>query len=194
VIILITGPSGTGKSSFIKDLMAQDARLAFSVSTTTRAMRTGETDGVDYDFVDDAEFDRLLAADGFVEWAHVHGRRYGTTRHRLDELTAAGRIPVLDIDVQGGVNVIGLYRGDLVSVFLFPPSWEELERRLRSRGTDSDEAIAGRLETARHEVTFAGRYRYWIVNDDLAEAVARMRAVIVAEECRAEAYGEPPLG
>ncbi|PIV80729.1 guanylate kinase [bacterium CG17_big_fil_post_rev_8_21_14_2_50_64_8] len=178
MIILITGPSGAGKSSFIRELMAQDPRLAFSVSTTTRPMRTGEADGVDYDFVDDAAFDRLLAADGFVEWAPVHGCRYGTTKHRLAELTDAGRIPVLDVDVQGGVNVIDLYGDDLVSVFLFPPSWEELERRLRSRGTDSDEAIAGRLMTARSEVTFAPRYRHWIVNDDLQAAVAKMRAII----------------
>ncbi len=194
MIILITGPSGAGKSSFVAELMAADERLAFSVSTTTRPMREGETDGRDYDFVDDAAFDRLVAGDAFVEWAHVHDHRYGTTRRRLDELTAAGKIPVLDIDVQGGVNVIDMFGDDLVSVFLFPPSWEELERRLRSRGTDSDEAIDGRLKTARHEVTFAPRYRYWIVNDDLQEAVRRMRAIILAEECRPAAYGKPPLG
>ncbi len=194
MIILITGPSGAGKSSFVAELMAADERLAFSVSTTTRPMREGETDGRDYDFVDDAAFDRLVAGDAFVEWAHVHDHRYGTTRRRLDELTAAGKIPVLDIDVQGGVNVIDMFGDDLVSVFLFPPSWEELERRLRSRGTDSDEAIDGRLKTARHEVTFAPRYRYWIVNDDLPEAVRRMRAIILAEECRPAAYGKPPLG
>ncbi len=194
MIILITGPSGAGKSSFVAELMAADARLAFSVSTTTRPMREGEIDGRDYDFVDDAAFDRLVAEDAFVEWAPVHDHRYGTTRRRLDELTAAGKIPVLDIDVQGGVNVIGMFGDDLVSVFLFPPSWEELERRLRSRGTDSEEAIAGRLKTARHEVTFADRYRYWIVNDDLREAVRRMQAIILAEECRPAAYRKPPLG
>ncbi len=193
MIILITGPSGAGKSSFIHELMAQEPRLGFSVSTTTRPMRPGEADGRDYDFVDDDEFDRLLAEDAFVEWAPVHGRRYGTTRRRLDELTGAGRIPVLDIDVQGGVQVLERFGQEMVSVFLFPPSWEELERRLRSRGTDADEAIARRLQTARHEVTFAPRYRYWIVNDDLQEAVGKMRAVITAEECRAENMGLPPL-
>lgn len=194
MIILITGPSGAGKSTFIGELMARDPRLAFSVSSTTRPMRKGETDGVDYDFVDDAEFDRLLADDAFVEWAPVHGHRYGTTWCRLRELTDAGKIPVLDIDVQGGVQVLEKFGDQMVSVFLFPPSWEELERRLRSRATDSDEAIAGRLQTARSEVTFAPRYRYWIVNDDLERAVGKMQAIIAAEECRASALGAPPLG
>ncbi len=194
MIILITGPSGAGKSSFITELMASDPRLAFSVSATTRPRRPDEVDGRDYDFVDEEAFDRLVAGDAFVEWAHVHGRRYGTTHRRLEELTAKGRIPVLDIDVQGGVRVIEMFSDSLVSVFLFPPSWEELERRLRSRGTDTAEAVSGRLETARHEVTFADRYRYWIVNDDLQEAVARMRAVILAESCRPGAFGAPPLG
>ncbi len=193
MIILVTGPSGAGKSTFIGELMARDPRLAFSVSSTTRPMRKGEADGVDYDFVGDAEFDRLLADDAFVEWAPVHGHRYGTTWRRLRELTEAGKIPVLDIDVQGGVQVLEKFGDQMVSVFLFPPSWEELERRLRSRATDSDEAIAGRLKTARHEVTFAPRYRYWIVNDDLDRAVGKMQAIIAAEECRASAMGDPPL-
>lgn len=193
MILLITGPSGAGKSTFIRQLMAGDPRLAFSVSTTTRPRREGEREGVDYDFVDQPTFDRLVADGAFIEWAHVHGNCYGTRHSRLDELAAAGRIPVLDIDVQGGVNVIDLYGGQLVSVFLFPPSWEELERRLRSRGTDSDEVISTRLHNARHEVGFASRYRYWIVNDDLDAAVGRMNAVIAAEECRRTAHSRPPL-
>ncbi len=193
MIILITGPSGAGKSSFIAKLMAADERLAFSVSATTRPIRAGEVDGRDYDFLDEVAFDALVGAEAFVEWAHVHGCRYGTTHARMGELMAAGKIPVLDIDVQGGVNVIDHYAEKLVSVFLFPPTWAELERRLRSRDTDSEEAIAGRLQTARSEVTFADRYQYWIVNDDLDVAVAKMRAIIIAQECRAEAYGGLPL-
>lgn len=193
MIVLITGPSGAGKSSFISRLMADNPRLAFSVSTTTRPIRAGETDGVDYDFVDQSVFDELVAENAFVEWARVHDNCYGTRRCRLDEMVSAGQIPVLDIDVQGGVNVIDLYGADLVSVFLFPPSWDELERRLRSRDTDSAEVIATRLKNARCEVEFAPRYRYWIVNDDLEAAVHRMKAVITAEECRPEAFREPPL-
>ena len=193
MIILISGPSGAGKSSVIAGLMAADPRLAFSVSTTTRPPRGEEKDGVDYDFVDGAEFDRLSRDGAFVEWAEVHGQRYATRQTRLDELEAAGRIPLLDIDVQGGVQVIPRFGDDLVSVFLFPPSWEELERRLRGRGTDDDEVIARRLAGARTEVAEAGRYRYWVVNDDLEQAVARLHAILVAEECRREAWRQPPL-
>ncbi len=193
MIILISGPSGAGKSSFISQLMAGNPRLAFSVSTTTRPIRTGETPGEDYDFVDESVFDELVVEKAFVEWARVHGNAYGTRRTSLEEMTTAGQIPVLDLDVQGGVNVIDLYGRKLLSVFLFPPSWGELERRLRSRGTDSDEVIATRLQNARHEVSFASRYRYWIVNDELDAAVNRMKAVITAEECRCESFRQPPL-
>ena len=193
MILLITGPSGAGKSSFIGRLMEQDARLAFSISTTTRPVRAGERDGVDYDFVDEPTFDRLLEENAFVEWAVVHGNRYGTRRSRLDEMVAAGKIPVLDIDVQGGVQVLDIFGPELVSVFLFPPSWEELERRLVSRGTDSEEVIATRLANARGEVTLADRYTYWIVNDDLDAAVGRMRAIISAEESRRQSFDRPPV-
>jgi guanylate kinase len=193
MIILITGPSGAGKSTFIRQVMAADPRLAFSVSTTTRPIREGETHGVDYDFVDDATFDRLVAEDAFVEWARVHDNRYGTRRDHIQQMRDEGRIPLLDVDVQGGVNVIGLYGPELVSVFLFPPSWEELERRLTDRGTDRPEVIATRLKNARGEVGFAGHYTYWIVNDDLQEAVSRMLAIIRAQECRRDSFAAPPL-
>ena len=193
MIVLITGPSGAGKSSFISEWMAADSRLAFSVSTTTRPLRAGEVDGREYDFVDEAAFDRLVAESAFVEWATVHDNKYGTRRSQLLEMTAAGRIPVLDLDVQGGVQVLDQFGPELVSVFLFPPSWDELERRLTSRGTDDPEVIAKRLRTARREVGFAPRYSYWIVNDDLTAAVDRMRAVISAEECRSVNLGTPPL-
>lgn len=193
MIVLITGPSGAGKSSFIGELMAADPRLAFSISTTTRPMRVGETDGREYDFVDEDRFDVLLGEDAFVEWARVHDNRYGTRHSRLREMTEAGKIPVLDIDVQGGVQVLDKFGPELVSVFLFPPSWEELERRLTSRETDDPAVIATRLRNARHEVGYASKYTYWIVNDDLQGAVARMQAIIAAEECRSEIQAVPPL-
>jgi guanylate kinase len=193
MIVLITGPSGVGKSSFIAELMAADPRLAFSVSTTTRPRRTGEVDGTDYDFVDDVTFDGLITDSAFVEWARVHDNRYGTRRDQLEEMAAAGKIPVLDIDVQGGVQVLDQFGPELVSVFLFPPSWEELEKRLTSRGTDQSEVIATRLRNARREVGYAPRYSYWIVNDELTAAVTRMRAIIMAEECRSKYQVTPPL-
>jgi len=194
MIVLITGPSGAGKSTFVGKLMEQDPRLAFSVSTTTRPIREGELDGRDYDFItDEAEFLRLRDEGAFVEWARVHDNFYGTRRSQLDEMTAAGKIPLLDIDVQGGVQVIDIYRTELVSVFLFPPSWQELERRLTQRRTDTAEVIATRLANARGEVEFADRYRYWIVNDDVDQAAGRMLAVIQAEECRRESFDQRPL-
>ena len=194
MIVLITGPSGAGKSTFVQALMADDPRLAFSVSTTTRPMREGEEDGRDYDFVNEEKFMQLVDEGAFVEWARVHDNLYATRRSRLDEMAAAGKIPLLDIDVQGGGNVIDLYDTELVSVFLFPPSWQEMERRLRSRATDSDDVISTRLSNARHEVGFAERYQYWIVNDDLDQAVTQMKAIILAESCRRGAFGENPLG
>ncbi|HPF34351.1 MAG TPA: guanylate kinase [Candidatus Krumholzibacteria bacterium] len=191
MLVLISGPSGAGKSTLVHRLLADVEALEFSVSTTTRPIRPGETEGVDYHFVDDAEFDRLLAADAFIEWAHVHDRRYGTRRDHVQAMIDAGRIPLLDLDVQGGKNVIDLMGDGLVSIFLFPPSWEELERRLRGRGTDADEVIATRLRNARWEVGYAEHYRYWLVNDDVAAAADRFRAILTAEACRRERAANP---
>lgn len=191
MLVLISGPSGAGKSTLVRRLLDEVEALEFSVSTTTRPRRRGETDGVDYHFVDDAEFDRLLAADAFIEWAHVHDRRYGTRRDHVQAMIAAGRIPLLDLDVQGGKQVIDLYGEGLVSIFVFPPSWEELERRLRGRGTDDDDVIATRLRNARWEVGYAEHYRYWLVNDDVAGAAQRFRAILTAETCRRGRFPSP---
>jgi len=128
-----------------------------------------------------------------VEWAQVHQHRYGTRLADLQALQDEDRVPLLDVDVQGGVQVMDRFGSKLVSVFLFPPSWEELERRLRSRGTEDDKALQTRLTNARREVGFAPRYDYFLVNDDLDAAVERMRAIITAESCRRIHFLEPPL-
>ncbi len=193
MMLLISGPSGAGKSTFIETLLAKDPRVCFSVSTTTREIRGNEKDGVAYDFVDDAEFDRLIDEGAFVEWAEVHEHRYGTRKDRVQLIIDAGHVPLLDLDVQGGKQVIDLYGDALVSVFVFPPSWEELERRLRARGTDSDEVIQTRLANARWEVGYADYYEYWVINDDLDKARREMTAIITAERRRRMRLGVPPL-
>lgn len=193
MILLISGPSGAGKSTVYHELMSREPRLGFSVSTTTRPIREGEHDGVDYYFVDDATFGRLQRAGEFLEWAEVHGKKYGTRRAHVEAMENAGRIPLLDIDVQGGVQVLDRCGAAIVSVFLWPPSWDVLERRLRGRGTDTDEVIATRLKNARWEVGFADRYDYWVVNDEVEAAVGRLQAILTAEECRRARLPGPPL-
>jgi guanylate kinase len=193
MLVVISGPSGAGKSTFVQALLASEPRLAYSVSTTTRPPRGGERDGAAYHFVSDLEFDRLVEAGAFVEWAHVHGRRYGTRRDHLDGMLAAGQVPLLDIDVQGGVRVSELYGPEVVSVFVFPPSWQALEARLRGRGTDDEAVVRTRLANARWEIGFADRYDYFVVNDTLEQAVARVRAIVTAEQCRRIRFPGPPL-
>jgi len=193
MLVLISGPSGAGKTTFVNSLLESDSRVEFSVSTTTRPRRGSEAEGVDYLFVDEAEFDALVAAKAFVEWAHVHDHRYGTRKDHVQGIVEEGFIPLLDLDVQGGKQVIDLYGDDLVSVFVFPPSWEVLESRLRGRNTDDEKVIQTRLDNARWEVDYAKHYRYWIVNDDLDEALRRMGAIITAEQCRRERLGASPL-
>ena len=193
MILLISGPSGAGKSTVYQELMRREPRLGFSVSTTTRPPRTGEEDGVHYHFVDQAAFAQQVDEGAFLEWAEVHEQRYGTRRADVEAMEAEGRIPLLDIDVQGGVQILEKMGDQVVSVFLFPPSWEDLESRLRGRQTDTDEVIATRLKNARWEVDFARHYTYWVVNDEVDQAVARLEAILAAEDCRRERLGKSPL-
>jgi guanylate kinase len=193
MLLLISGPSGAGKSTFVKALLANDARLEFSVSTTTRPRRGGESDGIQYHFVTEDEFDRLIAADAFVEWARVHDHRYGTRNEHLQQIQGRGMIPLLDLDVQGGAKVMEIFGRDIVSVFIFPPSWQELQKRLRGRGTDTEAVIQTRLANARWEVGFAAQYEYFIVNDDLQEGLRRIQAIITAEGCRRIRMDKMPL-
>jgi guanylate kinase len=178
MILLISGPSGAGKSTVYRELMRREPRLVFSVSATTRPPRPGEQNGVDYHFVSDAEFDALVAEDAFLEWAAVHDHRYGTRASDLEALERAGKIPLLDIDVQGCLQVIDRLGDRLVSVFLWPPSWGELEERLRGRGTDGDEVIARRLRNARREVALADHYDHWVINDEADAAVAALQEIL----------------
>jgi guanylate kinase len=181
VLLLVAGPSGAGKSSVLRPVVDADPRLAFSVSCTTRSPRPSERDGVDYHFLSAAEFERQRAAGAFLESARVHRHSYGTRAADLEAIFASGRVPVLDIDVQGGAQIRQRFRGRIVSVFIEPPSLAVLERRLRARGTESEAALATRLANAAGELAEAVHYEHRIVNDGLEAARAQLRRLIEAE-------------
>lgn len=178
-IFVVSAPSGAGKHTILKRTLAADPSLTYSVSATTRKPRAGEQDGREYYFLDRAEFERRVGAGEFAEWAEVHGNLYGTLRSELDRIVASGKDALLELDVQGMRNVrrMGI---DAVTVFIMAPSFEELEQRLRARGTDSDEVIAVRLKNAREEVAAKDEFDHVIVNVDIREAVAELGAIIRA--------------
>ena len=185
ILIVLSGPSGAGKSTVIAALMKRRDDIRFSVSATTRPPRPGETNGKDYFFISREEFDRMIGADAFLEHAEYVGNCYGTPAAPVEENLAAGYNVLLDIEVQGAEQVLKK-RPDAVSVFLCPPSLAELERRLRGRGTDTEEKIKGRLETARREYDKAKNYAYIVVNDDADAAAAELDGIITAGLCRSE--------
>ncbi len=181
MLLVISGPSGTGKGTLIKRLMEEDKSLVFSVSATTRAPRPGEIDGVHYHFVTDAQYDELVAQDAFVEYATVHANRYGTLRSEVYERLERGENVVLDIDVQGALNVIASEK-EKVSIFVLPPSMKVLRERLTGRGTETEEAVERRLHNAIWEISQKDNYEYKVINDDLEDCVRTLQAIIEAEK------------
>ncbi len=183
VLFVISAPSGTGKSSVTKRLLESVEGIDFSVSYTTRPRRAGERDGREYHFVDDASFDAMVARDGFLEWAHVFGHRYGTGREATEAALDSGRDLLLDIDVQGARRVrdSGVAA---VSVFLLPPDYATLQHRLRSRASDDEEQIRRRLALARQEADEYRHYDYLVINDRLEQAVEDVRSIVTAERRR----------
>jgi len=183
MLIVISAPSGGGKTTVTRALLAEDPSLGYSISTTTRPPRPGETEGRDYYFVAREEFQRRIAEDEFLEWAEVHGNLYGTRREPVERLLSSSRDVVLDVDIQGAMSLKRASPG-AVLIFLVPPSVEALHERLDARGQDSDDVIARRLRAAGDEMSAAPRFDYLVVNDRLDAAVAAVRAVIAAERCR----------
>ena len=180
--VVISGPSGVGKTTLVEALVGRDPLLLSSVSTTTRPPREGEKEGESYSFVDSAEFERLKK-DQLIEWAQVHGHFYGTPRHFVDKALARGRDVVLNIDVQGGKEVKKGFP-EAVLIFILPPSLGELGDRIRQRGTDFAGEIEKRLDNARQEIGEMAAYDYVVVNDDIEQAVDDLQAIIRAERCR----------
>ncbi|MBC7221617.1 guanylate kinase [Candidatus Bipolaricaulota bacterium] len=185
IAFVIAGPSGVGKSSVISALLSRDPKLTFSVSATTRPRRPEEVHGRDYYFVSEAEFDRLIAEGALLEWTVYQGHRYGTPKSEVIDRLKRGLDVVLNVEVRGAKAIRTANLGfPVVLIFLVPPSWEELVRRVRRRGTESEEALAERLRIAREELQHIPEFDYLVVNDDLEEAVARVEAIIRAERMR----------
>jgi len=185
-LFVITAPSGAGKTSLIEALMRGDPTLKLSISYTTRAPRPGEKDGVDYRFVDDATFLAMRSRGEFLESAEVHGYRYGTSKGVITSALAKGEDLILEIDWQGARQVRAIYP-DCVGIFILPPSIEELERRMRTRGQDSDAVIRRRLDNAREELEHTGEFEYRIINKDFDTARQELAEIIRKE--RAKAHG-----
>ena len=184
LLIVLSSPSGAGKSTISRMLMESDAEITMSVSATTRPKRPGETDNVDYHFVDDAEFDRLITAGDFVEWAPVFGHRYGTPKNPVKAALKAGRDILFDIDWQGTQQLQAAMGEDLVTIFILPPSMPELERRLRDRGTDSQDVIRDRMSRAASEISHWPEYEYVLVNTDANQCLDQVRSIVAAERLK----------
>lgn len=184
LLFVVSSPSGAGKTTLCTRLRGEFAQIRFSVSYTTRPPRPGEVDGREYFFVDAAEFSEMVARDEFAESALVHANNYGTSAALVSEALASGVDLLFDIDYQGGRQLKAKFPGDVVLVFVLPPSLAELERRLRARNTDAPEVIERRLRVARDELRHFEEYDYIIVNDDLDRAYDVLRAVYVAETYR----------
>ncbi|HWH22306.1 MAG TPA: guanylate kinase [Allosphingosinicella sp.] len=184
LLFILSSPSGAGKSTIARMILESDDGISLSVSATTRPIRPGEIDGQDYHFVDDATFDSMVQNGEFLEWAHVFGHRYGTLRREVKSQIEGARDVLLDIDWQG-TQQLKQVDPDIVRVFILPPSMEELERRLRSRGTDSDEVIASRMARAAAEISHWAEYDYVFINDDAEKCRKLVHTVLKAERLKA---------
>ncbi len=177
MLFVISSPSGGGKTTIIQSLKEMDLNLAYSISATTRSIRKGEEEGKDYYFIGKNDFEKHLASDNFIESAVVHGNHYGTFRSQIEDFIKAGKSVILDVDVQGAIEIKKKYP-EAVLVFLLPPSIQVLEARLRNRGTDSEAVVQRRLDMARTELEMADHYDFQIINNDLESTKDQVVAII----------------
>lgn len=185
LLFVISAPSGGGKSTIASAVRQRVEGLGYSISHTTRKPRGHESDGVDYYFVDEKTFTKMIDQGAFVEWAEVYDNFYGTSASGLKDLTASGLDIVLDVDIQGGRNIKDHFPNSVL-IFLIPPSLEVLELRLRKRGTDNETVIRARMETAADDIRNCGWYDYIIINDRLEKAIREAQSIIISERCRTE--------
>ena len=184
LMFILSSPSGAGKTTISRMLLAADPAIKLSISVTTRKPRPGEQDGVHYYFVDDAEFDRMVEEDDFYEWAHVFGHRYGTPKGAIRNALKEGQDFLFDIDWQGTQQLYQKDQQDVVRVFILPPSIVELERRLRSRGTDAEDVVQARMERARAEISHWDAYDYVVINEDVDACFDKVRQILDAERMK----------
>ncbi|BAL83281.1 putative guanylate kinase [Selenomonas ruminantium subsp. lactilytica TAM6421] len=185
LLIVVSGPSGTGKGTVCSELLNQAQDLAYSISATTRQPRAGEVDGKNYYFMDKADFEKRIAEGGFLEYANVYGNYYGTPLAKIEERLGKGEDILLEIDTQGALNVMEKCPDGLF-IFLVPPSIAELERRIRGRGSETEESLRKRMGSARKEIEDGRKYGYVVVNDTVKNAVNRILAIRTAEHCRVD--------
>lgn len=183
LFIIVTAPSGSGKTTIIEALITRDDRFAFVISNTSRDKRKGEVHGRDYYFIKPGEFEELIKNDEMLEWSIVHQNYYGISKKEFDRIRKGRKIPIFDVDVQGALK-LKKKLGKAVYVFILPPSFEDLRERLTGRGTDSTEAIKVRLENAKNELKEVDNFDYVIVNDVVDRAVDDLKCVIRAEQCK----------
>ena len=184
LLIVLSSPSGAGKSTISRMLLAADREVTMSISATTRPKRPGEVEDVDYHFVDDGDFDRMIDEGEFVEWAPVFGHRYGTPKAPVKAALKAGSDILFDIDWQGTQQLQAAMGEDLVTIFILPPSVPELERRLRARGTDSEQVIADRMQRAASEISHWPEYEYVLVNEETDACLAQVHSIVAAERLK----------
>ena len=186
LLLVLSSPSGAGKSTISRALLEQEDNLTLSISVTTRPKRPAETDGVHYHFIDKARFAELIEQDALLAHAEVFGNRYGTPRKTVEAALDRGRDVLFDIDWQGTQQIAGKLPGDLVRVFILPPSLEELEARLKRRAQDTDEEVRRRMAEAASEMSHWPEYDYILVNHDIDDSVAKVRSIVAAERLRRE--------